>query len=91
MKDHINPNHYQRDGLECIDAIRAAVQNLTGFEAYCTGNIIKYAWRWDEKGGKEDLDKIRRYAQFLIEDIEEEEMQQEMAKDVSFLETVRNS
>ena len=78
MTDLINPDHYQRDGMECIDAIAAAVQNLSGFNAYCTGNIVKYAWRWDEKGGKADLERIRRYAQFMIEEIEEQELTDEL-------------
>ena len=55
MNDSINPDHYQRDGMECIDAISAAVQNLSGIDAFCTGVAIKYLWRWDEMGGVEDL------------------------------------
>ena len=80
MKDKINPDHYQRDGLECIDAIKAAVQNLTGAEAYCTGSAIKYLWRWKEKGGKDDLQKAKWFVNDMIGEIEDMELQEELAK-----------
>jgi len=81
MKDKINPSHYQRDGMECIDAIKAAVQNLSGAEAYCTGSAIKYLWRWDEKGGKDDLNKAKWFIQDMVSDIEEREYQEELELD----------
>lgn len=65
-----HPNHYCKGGMECIDAIRAAVTGLTGFEAYCTGNILKYIWRWHDKNGAEDLRKAKQYIDFLIEEVE---------------------
>jgi len=66
MKDNINPDHYKRDGIECIDAIKGAVQNLKGIEAFCTGSAIKYLWRWDEKGGEADLQKSKWFIEHLI-------------------------
>ena len=80
MNDPINPDHYQRDGIECIDAIKAAVQNLTGDEAYCTGNAIKYLWRWKEKGGKTDLKKAMWYINDMIAEIEDAEFQNEIQR-----------
>ena len=80
MTDPINPDHYQRDGVECIDAIKAAVQNLTGDEAYCTGNAIKYLWRWKEKGGKTDLKKAMWYINDMIAEIEDAEFQDEIQR-----------
>ena len=80
MTDLINPDHYQRDGIECIDAIKAAVQNLTGDEAYCTGNAIKYLWRWKEKGGKTDLKKAMWYINDMIAEIEDAEFQDEIQR-----------
>lgn len=61
--DQVNhPPHYQTEaGLECIDAIRAALGDA-GFVAYCRGNVLKYAWRSDKKGGAEDLRKAAWYA-----------------------------
>jgi hypothetical protein len=80
MTDPINPDHYQRDGIECIDAIKAAVQNLTGDQAYCTGNAIKYLWRWKEKGGKTDLKKAMWYINDMIAEIEDAEFQDEIQR-----------
>ncbi len=40
MVDH--PAHYTSGKVECIDAIEAATGGLTGIEAVCTGNAIKY-------------------------------------------------
>ena len=89
MKDKINPSHYQRDGMECIDAIKAAVQNLSGAEAYCTGSAIKYLWRWDEKGGKDDLNKAKWFIQDMVSDIEEREHQEELELDETIFDIAR--
>lgn len=89
MKDKINPSHYQRDGMECIDAIKAAVQNLSGAEAYETGSAIKYLWRWKEKGGKDDLNKAKWFIQDMISDIEEQELQEEIEMDATIFEIAK--
>lgn len=60
------PSYYNQGKIECIDAISAATLRLNGFEAFCTGNAIKYLWRWKEKGGDEDLRKARNYIDFLL-------------------------
>jgi hypothetical protein len=45
MHDPVNyPSHYTRGGIECIDAIRAALGD-DGFVSYCRGQALKYAWR----------------------------------------------
>lgn len=89
MQDNINPSHYQRDGMECIDAIKAAVQNLSGVEAYETGSAIKYLWRWKEKGGKDDLNKAIWFIRDMIADIEEQEYQEELMLDASILDIAK--
>ena len=89
MKDKINPSHYQRDGMECIDAIKAAVQNLSGAEAYETGSAIKYLWRWKEKGGKDDLNKAKWFINDMISDIEEAEHQEEIEMDAAIFEVAK--
>ena len=67
MSDNVNhPAHYTQGGIECIDAIEAAVTGLNGIEAVCTGNAIKYLWRWKQKNGIEDLKKARWYVDRLI-------------------------
>lgn len=71
MSDNVNhPSHYTQGGIECIEAIKAATVNLTGIEAVCTANAIKYLWRWKEKNGTEDLDKAVWYIKKLIEEQE---------------------
>lgn len=71
MSDNVNhPAHYTQGGIECIDAIEAAVKGLSGIEAVCTGNAIKYLWRWKQKNGVEDLRKARWYIDRLIEEKE---------------------
>ena len=70
MKNDVinHPSHYTQGGIECIDAINAAVTGLNAFEGYCIGNIIKYIWRWKFKNGVEDLKKARWYLNKLIGD-----------------------
>ena len=56
--DPVNrPAHYTAGGIECIDAIRAALGD-EAFVAYCRGTAIKYAWRSGLKANHaEDLRK----------------------------------
>ncbi len=68
--DRVNhPSHYCTGGVECIDAIRAALEQ-EGFQEYCRGNVIKYLWRWRHKGGLEDLKKANVYLGWLINSVE---------------------
>ena len=67
-KEMVNhPSHYTSGKVECIDAIESATGDLTGIEAVCTANIIKYVWRWKLKNGVEDLEKASWYLHKLIE------------------------
>ena len=72
-QDVVNhPAHYTAGGIECIDAIRAATTGLIGFEAYCTGTVIKYLWRWKHKNGLEDLRKAGVYLDWLMQEVANE-------------------
>ena len=51
------PPHYNKAGVECIDAIAAATGD--GYEYYLQGNIMKYLWRYRYKNGTEDLKKAQ--------------------------------
>ena len=68
VADMVNhPPHYNSSKVECIDAIESAIQGLDGMDAMCTGNVIKYVWRWKNKNGVEDLRKAIWYINKLIE------------------------
>ena len=71
MPDNINPSHYRKGGIECIEAIKTATVGKTGIEAVCTANVIKYVWRYEEKNGVEDLRKARWYLERLIKEVME--------------------
>lgn len=60
------PEHYNKGKIECIDAIESAVAGLSGSDAAWTANVIKYMWRWKQKGGVQDLKKARWYINRLL-------------------------
>lgn len=65
--DMVNrPPHYTASGIECIDAIKAAL-TPEEFRGFCKGNSLKYAWREKHKGGDEDLKKAAWYLKRLTE------------------------
>ena len=65
-EDMVNhPPHYNKAGIETIDAIRAMTDD--GFEYYLQGNIMKYLWRYRYKDGSQDLKKALWYLNKLIE------------------------
>lgn len=71
MVDH--PAHYQsKNGIEVIDVIEAFTSDLSGVEAFDTGNAIKYICRWKHKNGIQDLQKVIWYIEHLINHIEKE-------------------
>jgi hypothetical protein len=61
------PSHYTAGSIECIDAIEAAISELSGTEAFLVGQILKYCWRHNLKGKPvEDLQKAKWYLDRLI-------------------------
>ena len=45
--DSVNhPTHYTKGNIECIEAIKSAVVEKSGFESVCVANVIKYLWRY---------------------------------------------
>lgn len=60
LDTQIGGDHYKKLKIQPIKYILA---NDLGF---CEGNIVKYISRWREKGGIEDLEKIKQYCDFLI-------------------------
>jgi len=69
--DAVNsPRHYVKGGMECQDAVKAAISNLSGYEALAIGSAIQYLWRYKEKNGVEDLKKARWYIDSVLEQLE---------------------
>lgn len=60
-----HPPHYTQSGVECIEAIEAAL-GKDQFKGYLRGNILKYIWRYPYKNGSEDLEKAHWYLHNLI-------------------------
>jgi hypothetical protein len=71
------PYYLSETGLEVIDVIEAFTFNLKGIEAFDTGNVIKYACRWKNKDGVQDLKKLIWYAQHLIDHLEKSKSSEE--------------
>jgi hypothetical protein len=51
--DKTNPIHYKHLGVECIQ--------MTEHMSFCLGNVVKYVYRCNLKGGVEDLRKAKWY------------------------------
>ena len=67
QEDVVNhPAHYTDGGIECIEAIEAAL-TAEEFRGYCKGNNLKYTWRERHKGGTESLKKAQWYLDRLIQ------------------------
>jgi len=54
-------DHYKKFKIQPVEYIHA--NNIPFIE----GCIIKYASRWRDKGGTKDLEKIKHFAELLIE------------------------
>lgn len=86
-----HPGHYQSStGLEVIDVIEAFTEGLSGIEATDTGNIIKYACRWKDKNGIQDLEKILWYTQHLITHLKAENIKKEKPENDRMTEDCQN-
>ena len=67
VDDSVNhPSHYTDGKIECIDAIESSMSK-EAFLGYCKGNILKYIWRYEHKGGVESLKKAMWYINKLTE------------------------
>ena len=66
--DPVNPSHYKSGGIECIEAIKAALTKEE-FKVYCKGNAIKYIWREDLKD--QNIVDLQKSVWYLLKQIEE--------------------
>ena len=73
--DHqVAGDHYQKLKIQPIEYI------LANEMQFCEGAIIKYISRWRDKGGIEDLRKIKHFCDFLIENEVQEEPLAQMSE-----------
>jgi len=62
-----NPPHYNHAGIECIEAIEAAL-TPEEFKGYLKGNVMKYISRAGKKDATlQELNKAKTYLQWLCE------------------------
>ena len=70
-KKQVGGDHYKKMAIQPSDYI---VKNKLG---WYEGNIVKYITRHSIKGGKQDVEKVIRYAQLLIEEKYNEKVESE--------------
>ena len=68
-----HPDHYKSGKYEVIDIIDEFTKDLSGTEAVCTANAIKYILRWKKKNGVQDLKKAVWYLMHMIDRFADEE------------------
>ena len=74
VTDSVNrPVHYTYGKYECIDVVKEVTKGLSGVQAFCLGNTIKYLWRFQHKNGLEDLKKAQWYLDKLIKETDVKE------------------
>lgn len=68
IKNHqVAGEHYKKRAIQPIEYI------IANDLPFCEGNIVKYVTRHQDKGGREDIEKLIQYAQFLLEEYDREE------------------
>ena len=61
MYTQVGGDHYSKRAIQPIEFIAANDLN------FMEGSIVKYIVRWRDKGGFQDLEKIKQYVDLLIE------------------------
>lgn len=62
IDEQLTPAYYKRWKM---DPVTFCIINKIPFDV---GNVIKYVMRFDEKNGRGDLEKAKRYIDLIIED-----------------------
>lgn len=60
-KLQVGGNHYKQYEIQPVEYSQRNRLN------YCEANVVKYITRWRDKGGLEDLEKVKHYVDLLIE------------------------
>jgi hypothetical protein len=61
LEEQVAGEHYKKQNIQPITYI------LANELPFIEGNIVKYITRWREKGGIQDLKKIKHYVEILME------------------------
>lgn len=71
-----SPDHYQGDGIECMDAMASCLNavptqdmGISNAAVYWWGCAFKYLWRWPLKHGDQDLLKCMRCISYLRDEL----------------------
>jgi len=59
----IGGDHYKDMAIQPVEFI------LANHLGYCEGNVVKYVCRWQQKNGKQDLEKARHYIDLLLDSL----------------------
>lgn len=68
------PKHYNSSPAHCTCGRRLEQIDVSRHMTFNLGNVIKYLWRFREKGGIEDLKKARWYLDDHIKHLEAEQV-----------------
>lgn len=79
----VGGDHYKKYKIQPVEYIQA---NRLG---WIEGSIVKYATRWRDKGGKEDLEKIKHLVDLLIK-LELTKEEQPVKEDKWKIDTLEN-
>lgn len=64
-----HPGHYNKGGIECIEACKASMSE-EAFRGALKFNVLKYVWRYEDKNDPlEDLEKAEFYLKRLIQEL----------------------
>lgn len=61
--------HYKKDDIDTIDLIKSRL-TPEEYKGFLLGNMYKYLERHKEKGGIEDIEKMKVYAYWYQNEIE---------------------
>jgi hypothetical protein len=64
--EQIGGRHYVTKSVQPWEAMESWMSE-EAFKGFIWGNVIKYIARWEDKGGKQDLEKARHYLDKLLE------------------------
>lgn len=61
LKKQVGGSHYRGYPIQPLEYCQKNRLN------FCESNVVKYITRWRDKGGLQDLEKVKHYVDLLIE------------------------